>query len=133
SMVLAVRSSVRKLISRTSSDSRCANCFPSAVSTSIPFRKLPAHSLPCVSRVSAEVKLVLSSLESTVCPKAEKGSELVLELSSAPACARKIPALLNSQTSWPSNSKRQPAAPAGLFHPIALTCRRDASAPAENV
>src|SRR6267154_6387416 len=133
-MALESRSSTRKLISRTSSDSKCENFFPLELNTSMPFLKLPAQSLSSVSNVSAEIRLVVSSSLLLISPKGENGSDLTLaETSSASICARWTPTLLNNQSSRPSIVKRQPSIPAGLFQAIRFTCKCARSSSGESV
>src|SRR5689334_6322989 len=83
-------SSTSELISRTDSDSMCATKLPGGPSTSIPFLKVPAHSLPCESTDKAEIRLLVSDWR--VSPQREK------RISASDAFARYIPSLLSSHS-----------------------------------
>jgi hypothetical protein len=63
-------SSASELISRTDSDSRCAATVPDGPSTSMPLRKVPAHSRPCESIDNEEMRLLVS--DSRISPQGAK-------------------------------------------------------------
>src|SRR3954447_23538431 len=106
-------SSARELISRTDSDSICATNVPGGPSTSIPFRKVPAQSLPCESTDKAETRLLVR--ESRVSPQRAKRSSPLLE--------RWIPSLLSSQRSPSSVASCAPVEAATLFQFAGMVMR----------
>src|SRR5689334_11938332 len=107
-------SSTNELISRTDSDSMCATKLPSGPSTSIPFRKVPAHSRPCESTDNAEMRLLVSDWRVSL-QRAKRISELL---------ERWMPSLLSSHSSPASVVRREPVETATLFHFAGIVCRR---------
>src|SRR5947207_375400 len=90
-------SSTSELISRTDSDSMCATKLPGGPSTSMPFLKVPAHSLPCESTDNAEIRLSVSA--ERVSPQREKWITELFPMSDWFTTARWTPSLLSSHRS----------------------------------
>src|SRR3954462_13709189 len=94
-----------ELISRTDSVSRCAVNVPAGPSTSMPFRNVPAHNLPCESTDNSEIRLLVSDWRPS--PQREKRI--------ASDWPRWTPSLLSSHTSRSTIASLAPVEAATLF------------------